>query len=115
MDELCKEYRGTVLYDRYIRGLWVAAEGSVYKLMCDAVSSGGVNPFAIHENPRSLMQINIGSGFGGSGSGHAFVATAYSRAYHTITVLASERHIAKNGSIDPDKLRRSVCRFLPGN
>ena len=30
VDELCKEYKGTVLYDRYIRGLWVLAEGLVY-------------------------------------------------------------------------------------
>lgn len=104
VDELCKEYRGTVLYDRYIRGLWVAAEGSVYKLMCDAVSSGAVNPFAVFEKPKSIMQINIGVDFGGSGSGHAFVATAYSRAYLSITALASERHMSKNGSIDPDKL-----------
>lgn len=104
VDELCKEYRGTVLYDRYIRGLWVAAEGSVYKLMCDAVSSGAVNPFAVFEKPKSIMQINVGVDFGGSGSGHAFVATAYSRAYLSITALASERHMSKNGSIDPDKL-----------
>lgn len=104
VDELCKEYRGTILYDRYIRGLWVAAEGSVYKLMCDAVSSGAVNPFAVFEKPKSIMQINIGVDFGGSGSGHAFVATAYSRAYLNITALASERHMSKNGSIDPDKL-----------
>lgn len=104
VDELCKEYKGTVLYDRYIRGLWVAAEGSVYKLMCDAISSGGDNPFAIQEKPKSIMQINIGVDFGGSSSGHAFVATAYSRAYHSIIALASERHMSKNGSIDPDKL-----------
>ena len=104
VDELSKEYKGTVLYDRYIRGLWVAAEGSVYKLMCDAVSTGAKNPFAIFEKPKSIMQINIGVDFGGSGSGHAFVATAYSRAYLSITALASERHMSKNGSIDPDKL-----------
>ena len=104
VDELCKEYKGTVLYDRYIRGLWVAAEGSVYKLMCDAVSSGGSNPFITSEKPKSLMEINIGVDFGGSGSGHAFVATGFSRGYGTITALASERHMSRNGSIDPDRL-----------
>lgn len=111
VDELCKEYRGTVLYDRYIRGLWVAAEGSVYKLMCDATSSGGINPYAIYEKPKSLLQINIGVDFGGSGSGHAFVATAYSRAYQSITALASERHMSVNGSIDPDKLGELFVDF----
>lgn len=87
MDELCKEYKGTVLYDRYIRGLWVAAEGSVYKLMCDATSSGGINPYAIYEKPKSLLQINIGVDFGGSGSGHAFVATAYSELIKALRLL----------------------------
>lgn len=102
-DELCKEYRGTVLYDRYIRGLWVAAEGSVYRLMCDAIASGN-NPYRRMEKPKNIMQINIGVDFGGSGSGHAFVATAYTRGYRELVALASERHMSKNGSIDPDKL-----------
>ena len=99
------------MYDRYIRGLWVAAEGSAYKLMCDATSSGGINPYAIYEKPKSLLQINIGVDFGGSGSGHAFVATAYSRAYQSITALASERHMSVNGSIDPDKLGELFVDF----
>lgn len=30
VEELKKEYTGTVYYDRYIRGLWVVAEGLVY-------------------------------------------------------------------------------------
>lgn len=111
VDELCKEYRGSVLYDRYIRGLWVAAEGSVYKLMCDAVSSGAVNPYVISDKPKNLMEINVGVDFGGSGSGHAFVATAYSRAYTSIIALASERHMSKHGSIDPDKLGELFVDF----
>lgn len=110
--ELCKEYKGTVLYDRYIRGLWVAAEGAIYKLMCDAISSDVENnPFAVREKPKSLMEINIGVDFGGSGSGHAFVATAMSRAYGSITALASERHMSKNGSIDPDVLGNLFVDF----
>ena len=32
---LKKEYSGTVLYDRYILGLWVAAEGVIYRQFCD--------------------------------------------------------------------------------
>ena len=52
VEELCKEYRGTVLYGRYIRGLWVAAEGSIYKLICDAVSSENpYNPYKINKKP----------------------------------------------------------------
>lgn len=112
VSELCKEYKGTVLYDRYIRGLWVAAEGSIYKLMCDAVSSDAkVNPYAIHEKPKNLMEINIGVDFGGSGSGHAFAATGITRGYGSVVGLASERHMSKNGSIDPDVLGNLFVDF----
>lgn len=30
VDNLCKEYQGTVFYDRYIKGLWALAEGLIY-------------------------------------------------------------------------------------
>lgn len=111
VEELCKEYKGTVLYDRYIRGLWVAAEGSIYRLMCDAVSGDGKNPYALSEKPKNIMEINIGVDFGGSGSGHAFAATAYTRGYQNIIPLASERHMSKDGSIDPDKLGQLFVDF----
>ncbi len=111
VEELCKEYKGTVLYDRYIRGLWVAAEGSIYRLMCDAVSGSGNNPYSLTEKPNNIMEINIGVDFGGTGSGHAFVATAYTRGYQNIIPLASERHISKDGSIDPDKLGQLFVDF----
>jgi PBSX family phage terminase large subunit len=111
VEELCKEYKGTVLYDRYIRGLWVAAEGSIYRLMCDAVSGDSKNPYAISEKPKNIMEINIGVDFGGSGSGHAFVATAYTRGYQNLIPLASERHMSKDGSIDPDKLGQLFVDF----
>lgn len=111
VEELCKEYKGTALYDRYIRGLWVAAEGSVYRLMCDAVSSGADNPYSIREKPKNIMEINIGVDFGGSGSGHAFSASAITRGYGKLISLASERHMSKDGSIDPDKLGELFVDF----
>lgn len=30
-----REYAGTVYYDRFILGRWVAAEGAVYRLFAD--------------------------------------------------------------------------------
>ncbi|MFV0344221.1 MAG: PBSX family phage terminase large subunit [Anaerocolumna sp.] len=111
VEELCKEYKGTVLYDRYIRGLWVAAEGSIYRLMCDAISGSGINSYALTEKPKNIMEINIGVDFGGSGSGHAFVATAYTRGYQSVIALASERHMSKDGSIDPDVLGKLFVDF----
>ncbi len=33
--QLCKEYEGTIYYDRLILGLWKRAEGAIYKLFAD--------------------------------------------------------------------------------
>ena len=80
--------------------------------MCDAVSSEGRNnSYELTEKPKNIMEINIGVDFGGTGSGHAFVATAYTRGYQNIVALASERHMSKNGSIDPDKLGQLFVDF----
>jgi PBSX family phage terminase large subunit len=37
VDNLCKEYAGTVYYDRYILGKWALAEGLIYPMYQDAI------------------------------------------------------------------------------
>ena len=37
VENLCKEYEGTVYYDRYIKGEWTLAEGLVYPMYQDAI------------------------------------------------------------------------------
>lgn len=37
VDNLCKEYEGTVYYGRYIRGEWTLAEGLIYPMYEDAI------------------------------------------------------------------------------
>lgn len=68
---LCKEYEGTVYYDRLIEGKWKRAEGSIYRKFAD-------NPddFVKTADKEHISRIDIGIDFGGNGSGHAFVATA---------------------------------------
>lgn len=39
VDNLCKEYAGTVYYQRYILGEWTLAEGLIYPMYRDAVES----------------------------------------------------------------------------
>ena len=39
VEELKKEYAGTVYYDRYINGLWVAGSGIIYPMFRDAIES----------------------------------------------------------------------------
>lgn len=112
VENLCNEYRGTVLYDRYIRGLWVAAEGAVYRLFNDALAKGPANTYRLTTKPINLQEINIGVDFGGSGSGHAFVATGYGRGYTNIYALASEWIDCNGNDIDPIRLGELFIDFV---
>lgn len=84
------QYTG-VFYDRYIRGLWVPAEGVIYRLFAD-------NPQKFlwpQDKPLRLQQLYIGVDFGGNGSQHAFVAVGVLPGYAGVVALASRRIDAK--------------------
>ena len=102
VDNLCKEYEGTVYYNRLILGQWCNAEGLIYKKFAD--------------NPKKYKYTNknekgnyilpegytiIGIDYGGTKSGQAFVCTRISYDFKQIIVLGSEKHM---GDIDPDDL-----------
>ena len=72
VEGLCKEYEGTVYYDRLIEGKWKRAEGAIYRKFADAPDS-----FIGPVYRELLTRILIGVDFGGNGSGHAFVATGF--------------------------------------
>lgn len=112
VENLCKEYEGTVYYDRYIKGLWKRAEGAIYRKFSD-------NPKQyyckivdhIQEDigvkqilKSSIMEVVIGVDFGGNKSGHAFVATAKTMGYRELIAIKSERHFGDLDSNDIDKL-----------
>ena len=88
----------------------MAAEGAVYKLFNDAQTQNP-NPFKVYEKPLNIMEINIGVDFGGSGSGHAFCATGYTRGYMDIVPLASEWIDCSQNDIDPEKLGKLFVDF----
>lgn len=85
VDNLCKEYAGTIYYERYILGKWVRAEGTIYKKFAN-------NPkdYYLSEIPK-LVKINIGIDFGGNGSKHSFTATGFGVGYTTIMPLEARR------------------------
>lgn len=85
-----------VFYDRYIKGLWVSAEGVIYKQYAD-------NPtkFLItKEDLPHLQYINIGVDFGGNKSKHAFCATGIDHYFNELIVLQSKSYIASGTSVD---------------
>lgn len=104
IDNLCKEYEGTVYYNRLILGQWCNAEGLIYKRFAD-------NPKKyIWDKSKPLPQgyTIIGIDYGGNKSGQAFVCTRISYDFKTIIALGSEKHM---GDIDPDDLFELEIEF----
>lgn len=105
------EYRGTVYFDRFILGRWVAAEGIIYRLIADNPDRFiiGRKDCALKTVPTNFIKILIGVDFGGTGSGTTFVATGITEGFLNIVALASERH---TGNIDPEKLNELFAAFV---
>ena len=104
VDNLCKEYEGTVFYNRLILGQWCNAEGLIYKRFAD-------NPKKYIWNKEDKLPEGytiIGIDYGGNKSGQAFVCTRISYDFQTIVVLGSEKHL---GDIDPDDLFELEIEF----
>ena len=75
-----------VFYDRYIKGLWVSAEGIIYKQFAD-------NPLKFYINKEkipNLRYINVGVDFGGNKSKHAFCASGIDKDFKELIVLKSK-------------------------
>lgn len=110
IDNLAKEYAGTVYYDRYILGRWIAAEGIIFRHFANSPNEFLV-PYEEIVKPyeNCLTRVIVGIDFGGNGSGTAFVATGFVRGYQKIIGLASEYH---KGDIDPNKLEELAVEFV---
>lgn len=122
IEKLCKEYEGTIYYDRLILGLWKRADGSIYKrfaddpesFLCEIVDEFA--PDSEHKQFRKedITSIEIGLDFGGNQSGHSFVARGYTDNYSDVIALKSRRVMAKdeNEDIDSNRLNELFCRFV---
>ena len=108
VENLCKEYEGTVYYDRLIKGLWKRAEGAIYRIFAD-----DPDRFIRPVNRQDIKEIRIGIDFGGNGSGHSFVATAilWNGIVHPIM---SRKHMKKDfpQGIDANKLSELFLQFV---
>lgn len=104
VNALCKEYAGTVYYDRYILGKWVRAEGVIYRLLAD-----NPNKFITDEIPRDLMFINVGLDFGGNKSKHSLTATGFTYNYRNVIILESTR---LETNLTPTELEKEFINFV---
>lgn len=107
VENLCKEYEGTVYYDRLIKGMWKRAEGAIYRMFAD-----DPDKFIRPVNIRDIKEIRIGIDFGGNGSGHSFVATAILW-NGIVQPIMSRKHMKKDfpQGIDANKLSELFLQF----
>lgn len=103
LDAAEKQFTG-VFHDRYIKGLWVSAEGVIYKQFADSLKE-----FIIGAPPDDIMYCNIGFDFGGNGSAHAGICTGFSKGLKKISVL--EEYYRKE-VITPKQLIDDICNFI---
>lgn len=118
VSNLCKEYEGTVYYDRYILGNWKNAEGLIYKKFADNPERYAMKYESqlITENGKKKWVDNIplgytviGIDYGGTKSGQAFVCTRISYDYTKVITLASYRTIEP---LDSKELLNKQVEFL---
>lgn len=102
IDELTKEYEGTIYFNRYILGEWKRAEGIIYKKFADNPKS-----YIIDKAPP-LMAVEVGIDFGGNRSKHAFTAVGFTMGYRDMIVLESQ---TINTMVDPDELNLQYTQF----
>lgn len=104
--DLKKEYTGTVYYNRFILGQWMAANGVIYRLLADSLAARDGRFFWPVDKPLHPWRVRIGVDFGGNGSKHAFVATAILPGWSGVVGLASQRidPVAQDADFLADRL-----------
>lgn len=100
---LKKEYTGTVYYNRYILGLWAAAEGACFPLF-----AAEPEKFIKLVTPP-IMFANIGVDFGGGTSGHAFQCVGFTFRYSEMVVL---EEYFNQSALDPQRLEDEFVDFV---
>lgn len=119
---LCKEYEGTIYYDRLILGLWKRAEGAIYErfadnpeaFRCEVVDQVDPEAQIKQFQKEDITSIEFSIDFGGSKSGHAFCARGYTDDYRDVIALKSKRIMAKDETedIDSNMLDKLFCDFI---
>lgn len=108
VENLKREYEGTVYYDRYILGEWVAAEGAIYRRFADNKELFVVDDI----DPREIIFAEIGVDFGGGSSRHAFCCVGYTDRYEQKIILDE---YCEQDALDPKTLEDEFCSFVIRN
>ena len=110
---LCKEYAGTVYYQRFILGEWALAEGLVYRDFANdpvKYTVEDVHGWMVENNKQAAI-LSIGVDFGGTGSATKFQATVIT--FDWCVIAVDEEYIDhQKESVDPNDLNRRYSRFV---
>ena len=104
VEQLKKEYAGTVYYKRFILGEWAAAEGACFPLF-----AADPEKFMLHIVPNGIIRANIGVDFGGGTSGHAFQCVGFVARTREMVIL--EEYFNKD-ALDPVTLELEFTNFV---
>ncbi len=112
--------KNSIWYQRDILGKRCVAEGLVYRTFANDVSVNSCKRFLISKEDlekilkSEIMKIIVGVDFGGSGSGHSFIATAITDDYNKVIVLATERWLEGDNvdEVDSKKLSELFIDFI---
>ena len=118
IDNLCKEYVGTIYYDRYILGRPCNAQGLCYKkfannperygmdYQCELKTINGKQKWV---DNLPLGETIIGIDYGGTKSGQAFVCTRIAYDYTKVVTMAS---IRITDELDSKQLLEKQVEFI---
>lgn len=100
-----------VFYDRYVRGMWVPAEGLVYSCFANHTEEFLIDDPAewLQSHSKRFYKIMLGVDFGGTKSHTSFKAVGITCDWY-VAVL-DEEHL-DSAELDPDKLNRKFCAFV---
>jgi PBSX family phage terminase large subunit len=109
VDNLCKEYEGTVFYDRLILGLWKNAEGIIYKQFADNPSLYIKDEAKdVNGNNINFMIISIGIDYGATQGETEFKATGITPFFKEVWTLDEEK---LSGLHSPEQMYEKFVEF----
>lgn len=105
VERLKREYKGTVLEKRYIKGQWALAEGSIYPMLNEKHK---VSLKEWEELKEDVRFVQVGVDFGGNQSKTAFQATAVMNDKSIITIKEQRFELEE----DIDKINQEFEKFI---
>jgi len=99
-----------VFFDRYILGLWVLAEGIIYRKYADNEEDFLISEDSVEYQKimKDLMIVNVGVDYGGTISAHTFVATGFTIGMKKVIALEAVRI---EEELSPNELDAEFVKF----